>query len=131
MEPPVEAIRTKTCSLWRVGRIVRTRFHHGAEVTLEDAKANLEVTSQLTEGQQVPVLVDLRQVRSQTAEARLLFAGPEGRSVSSRVALLIGSPLSCVVGNFYLGFNRPLTPTRLFTSEAEAEAWLLSLAPNP
>jgi len=130
MEPPETAIRTRTCAFWRVGNVVHTRFHAGAEVALEDARANIEVTAQLTEGKPLPVLVDLREIRSQSAEARSLFAGPEGRAVSSAVALLISSPLSRVMGNFYLGFNRPLTPTRLFTSEAEAEAWLLALAPS-
>jgi hypothetical protein len=110
--------------------MVHTRFHAGAEVTLEDAQANIEVTAKLTGGRALPVLVDLRTVRSQSAEARSLFAGPEGRAVSSAVALLLSNPLSRVMGNFYLGFNRPQTPTRLFTSEAEAEAWLLTFAPN-
>ena len=40
------------------------------------------------------------------------------------VALVIDSPLSRVLGNFFLGFNRPETPARLFTSVDEARAWL-------
>jgi len=70
------------------------------------------------------VLVDLRQLKSQSAEARAELAGPRAVRVSRAVALLIGSPLSRVVGNFYLRFNRPETPTRLFSSEEEARAWL-------
>jgi len=44
------------------------------------------------------------------------------------VALLIASPLSRVLGNFYLRINRPETPTRLFSSEEEAGAWLRQVA---
>ena len=54
---------------------------------------------------------------------------PRGR-VSAAVALLIGSPMSRVIGNFYLGFNRPQTPTRLFTDTDEAEAWLRTFLPT-
>jgi hypothetical protein len=28
------------------------------------------------------------------------------------------------IGNFFMGLNKPLIPTRLFTSEAEALGWL-------
>jgi hypothetical protein len=35
-----------------------------------------------------------------------------------------------VLGNFYLGLNKPLVPTRLFTSEEEAQAWLRSFLPE-
>jgi hypothetical protein len=39
-------------------------------------------------------------------------------------ALLTDSPLSIVLGNFYLRVSGPVTPTRMFASEAEAIRWL-------
>jgi hypothetical protein len=44
--------------------------------------------------------------------------------VFSATALIISSPLSRAIGNFFLGLNRTSMPTRLFTSEADALAWL-------
>lgn len=117
-------IVTRTCELRLEGDIVVGRFLDGAEVQLDDARENLAATARLHPGGAVPVLVDLRRVRSQTAEARAYFAGAEGSRVSRAVALLVDSALSRIIGNFYLGFNRPGTPTRLFTSEDEARAWL-------
>lgn len=114
---------TRTCTLW-VDGFVRGRFHEGAEVSADDARENLAVTARLAEGRRRPVLVDLRPVRSQSAEARAVFAGPEATAVSLAVALVTGSPLTRVLGNFFLGFNRPEVPTRLFKTVAEAEAWL-------
>lgn len=122
---PIAECTTRTCT-FVLDRIVHARFLPGAEVTLEDARENLAATIGLTSGRAVPVLVDLRDVRSQTAEARAHFSGPEGRQVTAAVALLVASPLSRAVGNFYLGFNRPSTPTRLFTDAREAETWLLT-----
>lgn len=124
--PPSSALVTRTCSLW-VDRYVRGRFHDGAEVTLADARENIAATARLVEGRPRPVIVDLRPVRSQSAEARMVFAGPEGTAVSTAVALVMGSPLTRVLGNFYLGFNRPEVPTRLFQSVEDAERWLASL----
>lgn len=123
LQPPPHAIRTRTCSLWLDG-IIYGRFHDGAEVTGEDARENLAGITDFTLGRQMPVLVDLRPIRSQSAEARSVFAGPEATAVTAAVALVFDSPLARVLGNFYLGFNRPVMPTRLFNSVHEAEAWL-------
>lgn len=127
--PPPEAERTRTCSLW-LDRIVYGRFHDGAEVTLSDAKENIAVTARLTRGRRALLMIDLRPCRSQSSEARNYFAGPEATQVSLAVALIIGSPISRVIGNFFLGFNRPEVPTRLFTSENEAEGWLNTFSPS-
>lgn len=128
MTPPPGAERTRTCAIWLDG-IVRARFHDRADVGADDARENLALTKRVTNGRRLPVLVDLRGVRSQSAEARRLFAGPAASAVSLAVGLVVESPLSRVVGNFYLGFNRPETPTRLFTSIADAEAWLTTFIP--
>jgi hypothetical protein len=107
--------------------VVIGRFHDGADVSGDDARENLGVLLDLVGAQRAPVMVDLRGVHSQSAEARSVFAGPDAFRVSMAVALLIGSPISRMVGNFYLGFNKPLTPSRLFTDPAEARTWLLAL----
>ncbi len=104
--------------------IIIARFRAGAEVTLDDARTNVALCLERNAGRRRPLLVDLRAVKSQTAEARAYLAGREGSQVSQAVGLLIGSPVSRVLGNFYLGLNKPSVPTRLFTSEEEAQAWL-------
>ncbi len=38
--------------------------------------------------------------------------------------MLIKSPVSKIVGNFYIQFSKPTIPTRLFTEEKKAIAWL-------
>jgi hypothetical protein len=106
--------------------IIIGRFRAGAEVGLEDARENVALCLRMNAGRKRPLLVDLRAVKSQSAEARGYLAGPEGTEVCTAVGLLIGSPLSRVVGNFYLGMNKPPVPTRLFTSEEEAQTWLRS-----
>ena len=125
--PPPDALKTRTCLLWKSG-VICGQFLPGVDVTREDAVENIATTARLTEGKRLPVLVDLRAVRSQSAEARAYLAGPEATRISLAVALLILSPLSRMLGNFFLGFNRPEVPTRLFTSVAEAEAWLRTFA---
>jgi hypothetical protein len=115
----VNVRRTRTCELSLRDGVIHGVFLAGAEVALVDAAENLAATAELVEGKARPALIDLRGLRSQSAEARAHLAGPE-----AAVALVIASPLSRMIGNFYLGFNRPRVPTRLFTDAGEAEQWL-------
>jgi hypothetical protein len=127
MQNPQHETRTV---IFTFADIIIARFRAGAEVTLADARDNVALCLRMNAGKRRPVLVDLRVVKSQTADARAYLAGPEGSEVCQAVALLIGSPLSRVMGNFYLGLNKPEVPTRLFTSEQEAQAWLRGFLPK-
>ncbi|MDH5682649.1 MAG: hypothetical protein OEZ36_13750 [Spirochaetota bacterium] len=40
------------------------------------------------------------------------------------------SPISRVIGNFFLGLNRPLFPVKLFTEKNEASKWLANKIPK-
>ena len=126
LEAPPDAVRTRSCSFWIDG-FLHARFHDGAEVTAADARENLAASWTLNGEKAGPVLVDLRRIRSQSAEARAVLAGPEATPVCNVVALIIGSPISRVIGNFFLGFNRPAAPTRLFTSVEDARAWVYEM----
>ena len=104
MQVPANARLTRTCALWYDG-LVCARFHDRAEVTLDDARENLATTAALTGGHRAPVLVDLRPIRSQTAEARAHFAGPAATAVTLAVALVDlehQAPLLVEVGQVHL-----------------------------
>ena len=96
---------------------------------LEDATATLEAMAQLTGGRRSPLLMDLHDVSPQDRSVRMEFAR-RGDLVSA-VALIVDTPLSRVLGNFFLSVNKPLFPTRLFDNEASALAWLLEFVGSP
>jgi hypothetical protein len=56
-----------------------------------------------------------------TRPARAVFAEPSAASI---IALLGGSAVDRVIANFILGVSTVPVPTRFFTVEAEALAWL-------
>ena len=95
-----------------------------AEITGVDAQENLEVEIQLAGGQSRPMLVDARQVKSLSREARDIFAGEAYNKLVLAIAIIIGSPMTKAIGNLFLGINKPGYPTKLFTSEDDAIAWL-------
>ena len=93
---------------------------------LADAVENVAAIGELSGGRRSRVLVDMRGVRSQSREARHYFAGEQAEQVTRAVALLIGSPVSRVLANFYLRLRRQRIPTALFNDEAAAVSWLLA-----
>ena len=124
MNQPVE-VRTQV--IWRDGDgIIRVRIKPHIDLNLVDAQEALRAITVLCEGRKRPVLVDITEIKSMDREARVFFAGPETAQVESAAALVVRSPLTRAIGNFFMGLNKPLFPTRLFTSEAEALTWLKS-----
>lgn len=101
-----------------------TRVKPNAVVTLELAQENTAAVQGMSEDIQRPILVDLRKLKSIDKEARDHFSLRGRRRIVNAMALLIASPVSRIVGNFFLGLNRPAVDTRLFTSEEEAARWL-------
>ena len=109
--------------IWlRPDGIVQSQWVPQVEIGLEDATAAIEAMTELTGGRRSPLLVDMRDTGPQTRPARLELARRD--DLVSAVALIVGTPLSRMLGNFFLGVNRPSYPTRLFDNEASAVAWL-------
>lgn len=93
-------------------------------VTLHDAQDLVARASELV-GTPRPTLAIISGVRSVERAARVYFAtSAANRQVTSQIAFVTSSTISRVIANFFLGLNKPACPTRLFTDEAKALAWL-------
>jgi hypothetical protein len=122
----MEAVEiTRTGKLWLdEDGILRILPTPGTEDSLDDAKQNMAASAKLAAGQRRPILIDLRSIKTQSREVRAYYTGPEARKLLLAIGLLIDSPMSRMIGNFFLGFNKMDLPTRLFKSEDEALVWL-------
>ena len=118
-------IVTRVSRIWLGGDgILRVVNHPGAEFTLEDAVEGHEATMKITGGRRVSILVDISRTASITREARSYYAGKDMKKTILARGLIVGSPLSRIIGSFFLALHRPADPTRLFTSGSEALEWL-------
>ncbi len=118
------AINTRCSKLWLdEGGIVHELFSPKTDVTIQDAKQSMAVGLELSEGADFAWLVDITQMKSITKEAREYFGKVENSHMKA-VALVTSSPVSKVFGNFFLRFNKPKLPVRLFSSEKQAIRWL-------
>jgi hypothetical protein len=128
---PRGPIQTKTGRIWLAGGIIHVAYVADAELGVDDAIQDLAAMPELAGGTRRPAYVDISRVRSTSGAARATYAGAEAATVSSALALLVRSPISRVLGNFYLGPNRPTFPAKLFTEPARALQWLQSFIAVP
>jgi hypothetical protein len=117
-------IENKTASIWLENPVVRVKIKPGAEVRLEDAEEHIAAVEGLCAGRRLPLLTDIRAVRSTSREARLAYGGERSERLLCALAILVESPISRAIGNFFIGLNRPSLPTKIFTSEQAALGWL-------
>ena len=99
-----------------------------ANLTTEElAKENIDAQERLRDSlnrAKTRVLIDMTAVTEISKEARDYFANERTVSIQRATALLVNSPVSRLIGNFFLGLNKPISPTRLFTDPKAAIRWL-------
>lgn len=120
-----EGIVTRVNKVW-VGEDGIARIIHfpGVELTLADAEETMAAYLKLNNGKRLPLFIDTKTMKSMSRESRQYYAGEEAAKVASAAAIIVGTPVSRVLGNFYIGLSNPHLPSRLFSSEDEALEWL-------
>ena len=104
--------------------IILATMNEGATFELADAVEAVAATAQVAGGKRRPVLVDIRGVQSESREARMYFAGPELAKCATAVALIVESPVSRMIANFFLRIGAQAVPTRVFDDATSARSWL-------
>lgn len=110
----MQYIQNEFAEFWIDNEILFFVYKGEMSIDLDAAKKIVKDRLNLQQGVPYPVFCDLRQVKSSDRAARDYLA-KEGSSLVKAVGVLIGSPLSKVMMEFYLHLNKPLTPTRIFT----------------
>ncbi len=105
--------------------ILRLRWQRGRRITGADVVEAMAAVDVVNCGQDRPLLIHMAGVVVPTREARQQFAR---RCTASRIALLGRSAVDRVGASIVPipGLRGFPVPTRFFTSEAKAVAWLLS-----
>ena len=94
------------------------------EMCLADFKEIVDVIGMLGEGGKRPVLSIAKGYINIDKEARAFSANKEGTRFTLADAFVLNSFALKLVGNFYLKFDKPIIPTKIFTEEDQAVAWL-------
>lgn len=103
--------------------ILRTRVFEGAAITLKDVKEYYAFTRRMAGDRKVLALVDGRASFSITDEARA-YAADQMNETRIATALITRSAAVRMLYNLFVQVNKPQVPTKMFTDEQSAEAWL-------
>ena len=104
--------------------IARVIYKVDARVTVAEARENVEAVAKVVDGVHSPVFIDVRPLSTIDRDSRQYFVGDEAGEVTSATALLVDSPISRVIGKFFIGLNPSEWPVRMFSGESEAMVWL-------
>ena len=107
--------------------VVVLRWSPGAAIEEQDARAAMSGVSELCDGRDRPVLVEIPELRWVDHAARTVLAGPWP---VTRVAIIGPSPVDRAMVSFWQARHNPACPARLFTSTLEGLSWLRGNAGN-
>jgi hypothetical protein len=119
------AVETRTARLW-LGEdgIIRKIFLPNAQETLADALESEEVIRKISGGKKLPILVDFTALRGMEPDARDYYISERAGSLLAACGGITRSMIGRVISNFFIGFNKPPTPVKLFSTEEQSIEWL-------
>jgi len=123
----LDKIETSTATYYIEDDILFMRKKQDADLTLEASVEGVEIRKKLQNGKPMLTVIDTRKVFQVSREAREYGARKEVEELSIAMAIIPGTSLAAtIVGNFFIKFNKPTVPTRIFKSEEKALEWLKS-----
>ncbi len=100
------------------------RPNEGFEFDVETITSLMERCIDISKGERFCMLVDAKRFIKATPEARAHAAkAGYNRFIISRAIVTDSLPIK-ISANFFIRFNKPVVPTRVFTSEKVALDWL-------
>lgn len=107
--------------------ILHIRVLEGAEITLENLMTDHQMGLALTKGKKTLALVDTRASFIVTPEARKYMKEEITDKHRIATAVVTDNGFSRIIVNFFMMFNNPATPFKMFDCPEKAEKWLLQI----
>ena len=105
----------------RKDNIVQVQMKDNFECELEDSKKIVESITKVSGDNKYPLLAIYSDFNAFSKEATDFVS----KSTATLADALVGNGIAFrMVGNFYLNFNKPIRPTRLFNDMESALKWL-------
>lgn len=101
--------------------VIRLDWTAGITITEQAAQRAADYVNELSADRRRPMIVNMAETAAVTRAARTVFLKA---GAASMIALLGRSPVDRVIANFILGVSNLPCPTRFFTGETAALAWI-------
>ncbi len=121
----INEIEIETASYRLEEDLLFMTIKNDADITLDAAIEGVSARKKLQGNKKILLLVDMRNVGQVHRDARAYAAKKEIEGMNKAMGLLVGKSLpATIIGNFYIKFNKPNVPTKLFRSKEKALSWL-------
>ncbi len=97
----------------------------GRKQGLDDVRDNARAFNEIANGRRRLLLVEMQVAFSVEPKAREFYASAEASRFVLALAMVTSSTTTRLLGNFFLGINKPVYPCRMFATVDEAAGWLL------
>ncbi|MCO6499940.1 MAG: hypothetical protein J5I47_06115 [Vicingus serpentipes] len=127
MEEIITQIETSIAYFYIEDEILFMRSKKDADITLRATIESVNARRQLQNGKKMLMLVDTRDIWQVSSESRAYSTKKRVEDLTIAMALLPGSNMTTIlIANFFIKFNKPSIPTKLFKTEDKAIEWLNS-----
>ena len=93
-------------------------------INLETAQKIVQQRLSFTRGQKMAAIIVSQGVKGISKPAREFLASEKGTDGLYASAIIVDSPFSRFMGNFFLMVNKTSIPVKLFSNISNAEKWL-------
>ena len=117
----VEVFHTSIAKIWVDGDgICRLKLTPRAHIGIEETRELFDIQNHVVGKAPIPVLFDMREIYSSTAEARI-YAAQHAVDLQARaIAILDNSSIGAILAKIFMKLSKSYYPTKLFTSEDDA-----------
>lgn len=95
-------------------------------MTLLDGKQMVNAFAEIGGGKKFPLLFIAGNFTLANTEARQYAASEEANQYTLASTFVVNNIAQKLMGQAYMSFNHPITPTRILTNEEDAITWLLT-----
>lgn len=117
-------MKNEFCTVEMENDIVCITFHHSIKLEENQAVEMVQLRKELTNNIPKHFILDGKNLTNVTKGARDYLASKDATDGIIAGAFLVDSPLTKILGNFFLKISKPNKPSKLFTSKEEAIEWL-------
>lgn len=100
------------------------------QISRELAQKIVDLRLSFVDGQTLPAIVDGSVVKHLTKEAREVLSSERASQHIAALAVIVRNPVTRAIANFFLKFQQPSYPFRLFTDPEKAKQWLKKYQPK-
>lgn len=104
--------------------IIQIEILPDTNLKLTDSQEIVKAFAEIGGGKKYPLLFIAGDFALASAEARAYASGEEANQYTLASVFVVNNVAQKLMGNAYITFNKPITPTKIMTSRDEAVKWL-------